>query len=641
MMKVLIASPINQRPEILVEFLKSLKELNKDNIEYNYFFIDDNKIKESTKILNEFNNYESNVSILRNELKSDQYICDDITHRWTNDLVKKVAEFKNFMLTKAINEDFDYLFLVDSDLVLHENTLKRLISLNKEIVSTVFWTRWHPNYEEEPQVWLKDNYTLYDTSYNESISSDEAERRKKEFINTLRKPGTYKVGGLGACTLISKEAIRKGVNFNEIYNISFGGEDRHFCIRAAVLGIQLYVDTYYPAYHIYRFEDLSGIEKYKNDNKNRDFYIYSEKAYDLLKKAIEGIGEYNYRDKLHLEYLEYFGEGEKEKIIKKFEENKDYVIMERVRNSTKITNHKIVNITDDIKEVTIRVIYTTSGYKNDYSYYKEFEGEFILKLQDNDDYIINECKFIKERRPAISPLIRKAKENNNKLTLSMIVKNEENRFLKEVLKSAREYIDNAVIIDDASTDNTIGIIEDIFKDIPYKLIRNEVSKFENEVDLRKQQWNETIKTNPDWILFLDADEIFEDNFKDYIKILMENTETDGYLFRLYDFWNNEEYREDNLWNAHSTYRLFLIRYQENFKYKFKESAQHCGRIPYNCINLSYLATNLRLKHYGWSREEDRLEKYNRYMKLDPEGKFGNLEQYKSILDKKPHLVKWE
>ena len=29
------------------------------------------------------------------------------------------------------------------------------------------------------------------------------------------------------------------------------GEDRHFCIRAAALGLSLYVDTHYPAYHIY------------------------------------------------------------------------------------------------------------------------------------------------------------------------------------------------------------------------------------------------------------------------------------------------------------------------------------------------------------------------------------------------------
>lgn len=36
----------------------------------------------------------------------------------------------------------------------------------------------------------------------------------------------------------------------------------------------------------------------------------------------------------------------------------------------------------------------------------------------------------------------------------MIVKNEENRYLKKVLEALRHYIDEAVIIDDGSTDQT-------------------------------------------------------------------------------------------------------------------------------------------------------------------------------------------
>jgi len=223
----------------------------------------------------------------------------------------------------------------------------------------------------------------------------------------------------------------------------------------------------------------------------------------------------------------------------------------------------------------------------------------------------------------------------------MIVKNEGNRYLRRVLESAREYIDNAVIIDDASTDNTVEICKELLKDIPLTLIKNEESKFSNETELRKQQWTETIKTDPDWILFLDADEIFEDNFKNHVKELMINYDVDSYMFRLYDLWDEEHYRDDQLWCAHNLYRIFMIRYQKNFEYKFNETAQHCGRLPYNAGELQYFLSNLRLKHYGWAREEDKIEKYNRYLELDPDGKFGSLEQYQSILDTDVNLIKWE
>jgi GT2 family glycosyltransferase len=265
MVKLLIGGPIHQKPAILKEFLISLKELDLRGLDVSYYFIDDNLNMDSSYILNEFKVEAKNVRIEKSTNKS-LYICDSINHKWTNSLIKKVTRFKNEIIEKALEEKFDYLFLVDSDIVMHPNTLKRLRLLNKEIISNIFWTKWEPDSEPYPQVWLKDNYTLYNTNQGESISNIEASNRVKEFLSMLKKPGTYEVGGLGACTLISRSALEKGVNFNPVYNLSFMGEDRHFCVRAAVLGIQLYVDTMYPAYHIYRTEDLNNLYKYKIEN---------------------------------------------------------------------------------------------------------------------------------------------------------------------------------------------------------------------------------------------------------------------------------------------------------------------------------------------------------------------------------------
>lgn len=56
-----------------------------------------------------------------------------------------------------------------------------------------------------------------------------------------------------------------------------------------------------------------------------------------------------------------------------------------------------------------------------------------------------------------------------KITLKMHIKNEADRYLIPMLQSAREYIDEAVILDDHSTDNSVEIVRELLKGIPLVL----------------------------------------------------------------------------------------------------------------------------------------------------------------------------
>ena len=226
------------------------------------------------------------------------------------------------------------------------------------------------------------------------------------------------------------------------------------------------------------------------------------------------------------------------------------------------------------------------------------------------------------------------------LLLSMIVKNEENRFLEKVLNAAKKYVDFILIIDDSSTDNTAYKCKELLAEFPHKIIQNETSLFANETILRSLQWQESLKLNPEWILILDADELFEDSISDQISDLLQ-TEKEAIYFRLYDFWSESEYREDEHWYAHKIYRPFIIKNKPDITYSFHNMPQHCGRFPAETVHFSYHLSDIRLKHLGWSRAKDRQEKFERYLKLDPDGKFGNMAQYISILDENPNLIKFE
>lgn len=248
--RILIGSPIRKSPAILKEFLSSLQQLKQNNIIIDYFFIDDNVNATSSELLQNFLRQVNHCFILKAPSSQETFLCDETTHYWTDQLVWKVAQFKNKIISVALLNDYDYLFLVDSDLLLNPNTLEHLVACNKDIVSEIFWTRFHgPDQPELPQVWLSDIYDQTD-----------------DFLKKLHEPGIYEVGGLGACTLINKKTLITGVNFNKLHNITFPGEDRHFCIRAVALGLSLFVDTHFPAYHIYRESELAGIAIFKKNN---------------------------------------------------------------------------------------------------------------------------------------------------------------------------------------------------------------------------------------------------------------------------------------------------------------------------------------------------------------------------------------
>ena len=264
--EILIGSSVLQKPPILEAFLNSLNGLDTEGLHVEYMFVDDNKDAASSKMLSEFKKNESTVRIITGEDRGN-YVCDEVTHYWNNSLMDRVGRLKNRIIEYAVEREFNYLFFVDSDLVLNKRLLKHLTEVEKDIVSEIFWTKWMPGSEPEPNLWLYDQYNLSRQEVDERLSPEEALKRKSEFLAELRIPGLYRVGGLGACTLISKKALAAGVDFSRIENLrSLWGEDRFFCIRAVVLGFELYADTCYPAYHIYREADLAGVEDYAKAN---------------------------------------------------------------------------------------------------------------------------------------------------------------------------------------------------------------------------------------------------------------------------------------------------------------------------------------------------------------------------------------
>lgn len=251
-MSVIVASPVRQDPATLALFLRSLQGLREQTPRFHrpeFRFYDDNTDPESSAMLRAF----PHAKVVEAS-KAGDYQRSATTHHWNDAAIERVTAMKNDALRISADrvDGVSHLFLIDSDVLVPPDTIERLAAAEKDIISNVYWTSWQPGTVPMPQVWEQDLYSM-----------------GEGFLERLREPGVYEVGGLGACTLISREAIQQDVSFDRLHNVSFWGEDRHFCIRGVALGLSLWVDTRGPGMHLYRASDLEEGERWLARNCER------------------------------------------------------------------------------------------------------------------------------------------------------------------------------------------------------------------------------------------------------------------------------------------------------------------------------------------------------------------------------------
>lgn len=223
----------------------------------------------------------------------------------------------------------------------------------------------------------------------------------------------------------------------------------------------------------------------------------------------------------------------------------------------------------------------------------------------------------------------------------MVGRNESSRYLKSVLQRIKSQVDKIVFTDDCSTDNTVEIASEYAE----VYVNSEPLFATNEGLLRANAWKnlEQHAEEGDWIIAIDCDEKLynlENLDNPDIKSVLAKSPYDVVNVRFYHMWNEKQYRVDKLWAPNNSSRIF--RFKSNGKFLDRKLA--CGSEPTYVVEdirrrNYWVNSGLIMQHLGYTYDDDKQNKYMRYMNLD-KGQFHNIKHIESIIDPNPILINW-
>ena len=224
MKKILITAPLRQDPDVFEAYQSGLDALEvPEGFEVDRFFV----VNDCPEVIPHIRDAEYEIINT-----GEQYEKTHNDHLWTLELMWKMGELRNRTIRRMLDGGYDYWLSIDTDIVVDPWTLYRLLAADKDIVSEIFWTQ-APNGRFWCNAWM----------------ADQSAGMPEEW----HKPGLYRCGMTGALTLVRRAVFEAGVSYEKIPNINTAlrGEDRHFCVRAACAGFELWIDTHCPARHLY------------------------------------------------------------------------------------------------------------------------------------------------------------------------------------------------------------------------------------------------------------------------------------------------------------------------------------------------------------------------------------------------------
>jgi len=248
--KVLIGTPTFKGMRYcLKEFLNGIRAI--DYPDCNFLFVDNSK---EDDFFNELKK-EKNIELIR-----------DDTQETSN--IDRLISSRNKILQYASKKDYDYLLMLDADVIPPKNILKELISLNKDIVSGVYFNYFNVSGETKwlPCAWKELSQEIFNKikEKNPSLIAgfDSPEGMTEHLTDLDVKSGKLSevVVPSAGCMLLSKNVFKNISYEMPEHKKQNQTDDVYFLEKARKKGFKIYCFTKIKCEHL-----VSG--KYKKNSE--------------------------------------------------------------------------------------------------------------------------------------------------------------------------------------------------------------------------------------------------------------------------------------------------------------------------------------------------------------------------------------
>lgn len=218
--KVFVGSPIRNRGWVFERHIKAL--LEQTDVEMEFCYVLNDSTDNTQELLDKYG-----INYVTHNLGGH---TGHVRGKYSYD---SLAKLRNRLIEEFLNSDCNYLFSIDSDIIIPKGSLGKLIDNDKDICSMLL--RNHPH--------IKAHNVMSNGRHLKYIPH-----------------GLIECDLTGAVYLIKRKVIESGVRYANNRN----GEDVPFCSNAKRLGFKLYCDTTLTPIHAYTEEvDLVATADFK------------------------------------------------------------------------------------------------------------------------------------------------------------------------------------------------------------------------------------------------------------------------------------------------------------------------------------------------------------------------------------------